>query len=92
MAVSLYAALLGLLFIFLSIRVIQVRRALLVPLGDDGDERLLRVRSVHANFAQYTPFCIVLIALIEIQGGPLLLIHGLGISISAWADFACLGS
>lgn len=75
---ALYAALLALLFMALSIRVIGFRRAVRIGLGDGGDTALLRRVRVHANFAEYVPFCLVLIGLAESLRAPALLLHGLG--------------
>lgn len=72
---SLYAALLMVLYFFLSIRVIQRRRKAKVALGDGGDEALRRAQRVQANFAEYTPFAILLFALLELQGVPVWSIH-----------------
>ena len=48
-----YAALLGLLFIALSVRVIRLRRSRKVAVGARGDEAIERAMRVHANFAEY---------------------------------------
>lgn len=59
------AALCGLLYFWLSLRVVQVRRAAKVSLGDGGDEVLLQRIRAHANFAEYVPICLILIFVIE---------------------------
>ena len=79
LATSLYAGLLGLLFVALSLRVIRVRRDRGVVLGDAGDARLQRAVRVHANFAEYTPLALVLIALLELGGATIWVIHGFGL-------------
>ena len=75
----LYAALLALLFVALSIRIIRLRRSLRIALGDSGNEALLRAISVHANFAEYVPLCLILLYLVEGQGAHPALLHGLGV-------------
>lgn len=71
-------AALGLFYIFLSVRVIQARGKMKVSLGDGsgsvigpGEEAtsplLVACRS-HGNFAEYVPLCLVLLALVELQG------------------------
>lgn len=73
------AGLCGLLYIVLSIRVVQVRGSLKVSLGDGGHDSLLtRIRS-HANFAEYVPLLLVLLAAIElsIDSNPWLWVLGL---------------
>ena len=76
---SLYAALLALLFVALSIRIIRLRRSLHIALGDSGNETLLRAISVHANFAEYVPLSLILLCLMEGQGAHPALLHGLGV-------------
>lgn len=62
-----YASLLVLLFIFLSVRVVRVRRSLQVSIGDAGDKRLLRAMRVQANFAEYVPIALLLLLALELQ-------------------------
>lgn len=57
--------LLGLLFFWLSWRVVQVRLSAQVLLGDGGDAELLSRIRAHANFAEYVPFCLLLLLAIE---------------------------
>jgi uncharacterized membrane protein YecN with MAPEG domain len=76
---SLYAALLALLFIALSVRVILTRRRERVSVGDGDNPRLCRAIGVHNNFAQYVPFALLLMALVELTPAPILLVHILGI-------------
>ena len=59
------AALCGLLYFWLSLRVVEVRRSAKVSLGDGGDEQLLQRIRAHANFAEYVPICLILIFAIE---------------------------
>lgn len=78
-----YAGLVALLFVFLSIRVIGARRAARVGLGDGGNRLLLRRQRAHGNCAEYAPLAIVLMALAELQGTPPLLLHVIGIVLIA---------
>lgn len=59
-----YAGILGLIYIVLSYRVSVVRRREKVSLGDAGNEDLTRVIRAHANFAEYVPISLILMALI----------------------------
>ena len=86
-----YAALLALLFIYLSIRVIKGREAHEVALGDGGHSALQRRVRVHANFAEYVPLALILIAMLEWLGGWGYLIHGLGIALLAGRLLHALG-
>lgn len=78
---SLYAALLALLFVALSIRTLRLRRRLRIGLGDAGNEQMLRAMRVHSNFAEYVPLSLFLIYLAEAQGAHALFIHILGLCL-----------
>ncbi len=75
--VPLHAGLLALLFVFLSIRVIGVRRAARVTLGAGDDATLLRLTRVPANFAEYVPLALILLAFLELRGASGVLINAL---------------
>lgn len=78
---SLYAGGLALIFLALSFRVIAFRRANRVSLGD-ADSKDLRQRSRgHANFAEYTPIGLILLACVELQGAPSVATHLLGAAL-----------
>ena len=85
-----YAGLLGLGLVLLSVRVIGQRRRAKAALGDKGDKLLQRAIRAHANFVEYTPLALLLIALAEWQGSPGWLIHILaatlvvGRALHAW--------
>ena len=76
-----YAALLAGLFLWLSIRVILVRRSERVSLGDGGSRELERRIRAQGNCAEYAPMGLLLILLAELQGGPGWVIHLLGITL-----------
>lgn len=76
-----YAALLALLFFTLSVRTLRLRRALRIPIGDANDQLMLRTMRVHSNFAEYTPYALLLIFMLELSGGYDWLVHGLCICL-----------
>jgi uncharacterized membrane protein YecN with MAPEG domain len=76
--VAYYAAILAVMFVVLTIRVIKARIRGRVSLGDGGDEALIRAQRIHGNFAEFVPFAVVLIALAEMNGSPSWSIHVLG--------------
>ena len=78
-----YAAILGLLFIALSVRTILARRRLRIAIGDAGDATMLRAMRVHSNFSEYVPICLLLAYFVEISGGRPVLVHVLGSSLVA---------
>jgi len=81
--VSLYAALLALLFVALSVRTLRLRRRLRIAIGDAGSTEMLRAMRVHSNFAEYVPLSLLLIYFAEVSGAPLLLVHALGLCLLA---------
>lgn len=76
-----YAAILALLFIVLSVRTIKTRREHQIAIGDGGEKSILRASRVHANFSEYVPFTILLIAMVELLSYSSLIVHGLGITL-----------
>lgn len=78
MYTGLYAGLCGLLFIWLSWRVIVERQRTKVGLGDGGDADLQRAIRVHANFVEYTPFALLLLLLAEMTVADAMLVHLFG--------------
>jgi len=79
----LYAALLALLFVALSVRTLRMRRGLGIAVGDAGDARMLRAMRVHANFAEYVPLALVLMYLLDARGLGEAWLHGLGAALVA---------
>ena len=81
MTTALYAALLALMFVVLSIKVIKKRRQFQVGIGTNGEALLERAVRVHANFAEYVPFALLLMFLAEYSGLAPLYLHILGITL-----------
>lgn len=63
------AAAAALLNIWLALRVGRVRMAEKVSLGDGGNPRMLARMRAHSNYAEYTPFFLILLALVELARG-----------------------
>ena len=74
---GLYLAILALLYAVLGLQVSRLRRGNRVLFGD-GDSRELRsaIRA-HANFAEYVPIIVLMVALLEMSGTPASRIHWL---------------
>jgi len=79
--VPFYTAVLGLIFIFLSARVIVMRRQTRVRLGAGGNELLERRIRVQGNFAEYVPLTVILLTFLELYGAARWLIHVLCIAL-----------
>lgn len=65
MITSFIASLLGLMFVFLSVRTLLTRRKFKVAVGDSGNVELLRAMRAHGNFAEYVPLALILIYFVE---------------------------
>lgn len=79
----LYAGLLGLLLLILSIRIINVRRSPEgTSLGDGGNVDMQRRIRAQGNLVEYAPLCLVMIGLLEGAGQPGWFIHALGIALT----------
>ena len=79
---ALYSGSLALWFLVLSARVVARRRAGIF-LGDGGDAGMLRLVRGHANFAEYVPLALIMLAVLELAGTSIYILHGLGLALLA---------
>ncbi|WP_418114912.1 MAPEG family protein [Vibrio scophthalmi] len=79
MITALYAALLAVLMMWLAVQVIKQRRKNKVAYADGGIEGLQIARSAQGNAVDSIPITVILLALLEMNGANVLLIHGIGI-------------
>jgi len=91
LATSFIAAVLTIIFIKLSFAVIGLRRKNQVGLGSGGHDDLERAIRAHANFAEYVPFGIILIACLELNGAPWWLVAIPGITLIIGRLFHAVG-
>lgn len=75
---AVYASLFAMFYLGLAYNVIRHRYRARVPIGDGGDEQLLRAIRVHANAAEYAPLALLLIGMYELNGGYVLLVNIMG--------------
>ncbi|MDG5488682.1 MAPEG family protein [Sphingomonas sp. BGYR3] len=54
---------------WLAMRIVKIRMSQGIVHGDGGDSRMAARMRAHANFAEYTPIVLILIALIELAMG-----------------------
>ena len=80
---SFYAALFALFFVALSVRTLRLRRRAQIAVGVGDDPLLLRASRVHANFAEYVPLTLLLIALAEAQHSPVWFVHASCLTLAA---------
>ncbi|HQT67739.1 MAG: hypothetical protein B7Z78_03115 [Rhodospirillales bacterium 20-60-12] len=74
-----YGAILGFVYIWLTIRVGKARKASKIVLGSGGDVRLERAMRVHANFAEYVPLALILLIFMELRHDSPWLLNLLGL-------------
>ena len=75
------AGLLAALYLYLTSRVIRLRRGRRVDMGDAGDRLLQRYIRAHANLAEYAPLGLLLLLLVELGGWPSWLTALLGLML-----------
>ena len=78
-----YAAILGLIFFFLSLRVVRLRQSQRIIIGTKGNEALERAIRVHGNFSEYVPLTLLLLLMLELKSANFLLVNTLGIMLLA---------
>ncbi|HEY2386963.1 MAG TPA: MAPEG family protein [Candidatus Binatia bacterium] len=76
-----YAGLLGVLMLVLAFRVVAVRRATTIGLGDGGNALLLTRIRIHGNAAEYVPLALLLMLMLEINGASSGFLHFLGLAL-----------
>ena len=89
--VPIYAAILALIFVYLSARVIRMRGIAKVAIGHGGNASLERRMRVHANFAEYVPFALILLTFLEMQAQSRYLIHILALALIAGRSIHAYG-
>ena len=70
-----YLAILALLYLVLGLQVSRLRRGNRVLFGDGDNRELRSAIRAHANFAEYVPIIVLMVALLEISGLPALRVH-----------------
>jgi uncharacterized membrane protein YecN with MAPEG domain len=78
---SIIASVLTIIFIKLSLVVIGLRRKNKVGLGSGGHDDLERAIRAQGNFAEYVPVGVILIACLELNGAPWLLVAISGVAL-----------
>ena len=72
---SAYLGILALLYLVLGLQVSRLRRGHRVLFGDGDNIKLRSAIRAHANFAEYVPIIVLMVALLEISGLPALRVH-----------------
>ncbi|QSA98149.1 MAPEG family protein [Methylococcus sp. EFPC2] len=80
---TVYAALAALLIVWLSLRVIKLRRIKSIRLGDGDDAELKGAIRAQGNATEYLPISLILLFFLEFNGGHVALVHLGGIALLA---------
>jgi uncharacterized protein len=78
---SLYAGILALLIVWLSLNVIKLRKANKVILGDGGVPLLQYAIRAQGNATEYIPITLILLTMLELSGANAVFVHICGIAI-----------
>ena len=79
MITFLYAGLLGLMYLALSVWVIKKRVKHKVSIGDNGNNDLLTAVRAHGNFSEFVPIILILMALVESAELSGIIVHTIGL-------------
>jgi len=72
---AIYASVLGLMALFLAMRVTRFRQKTQAGLGDAGDRDFQTAIRAHANFVEYTPLFLIILFVGELNGVSAGLVH-----------------
>ena len=72
-----YAAIIALIYVTLSVRTLRLRHRFKVGIGDGAQPLLARAMRAHANFAEYVPIALLLIYFVEVNRTAAIWIHSL---------------
>lgn len=78
-----YVAVAGLFLVYLSARVIRLRRTRKISVGAADDADMERAMRVQANFTEYAPIVLLLLIVAELNSLPALAVHGFGVALLA---------
>jgi len=81
MTTVIYASLSALLIVWLSLRVIKVRRKHRISIGDGSEDEMKVAMAAQSNAIEYIPIALLLLFALEYNHGNLFLLHFLGISM-----------
>ena len=74
-----YVAIMALIFVALSLRVVRHRFSTKVSLGDGGHSKLNIAIRTHGNFSEYIPLALLLMMGVEVLNYSSQVIHALGV-------------
>ena len=81
MIVGIYAGLLALMQIWLTLRIVKVRRANRISLGDHGNSDIIKASRIHGNFIETVPLGLLLILILEMGLVHHYILHAMGVAL-----------
>lgn len=77
----LYAGIMGLFYVALTLNVIRLRRSKLVGIGhgENPECPLFRAVRIHGNFSEFVPMILILMTLDEMTGRNIYFLHAMGV-------------
>jgi uncharacterized protein len=72
---SAYLGLLALLYVVLGLQVSRLRQGNKVLFGDGGNIKLRSAIRAHANFVEYVPIIVLMVAMLEMSGMSVMRVH-----------------
>jgi uncharacterized membrane protein YecN with MAPEG domain len=79
---GLYAAINGLILLFLATMVVRRRVTTGTAIGDGGKEAMIQVQRAHGNASEYVPIVLILMYAMASLGTPLWTLHVAGASLT----------
>lgn len=76
---------------WLALRIVRIRRAQRISVGDGGNALLAARMRAQSNFVEYAPIILILIALIELASGTTIWLWGASILFTASRIFHVFG-
>ncbi len=80
---ALAASILSVLYVMLSLNIVSIRRAEKISIGDEGNAQLSRAIRAQGNLVEYAPIALILMACLEVNGSPRLMLAPLALAFVA---------
>jgi uncharacterized membrane protein YecN with MAPEG domain len=76
-----YSGIFGLLLLVLSLNIFREWVHIAVGMQNEKNDSWKRSERIQQSFVEFVPMCMLLILLIEMNGAPALVLHGLGLGL-----------
>ncbi len=83
MITGLYAGILSLIYVFMSMRIVRLRYKYQMAFGEGAEVELSRAVRVHGNFIEYVPLALILMLMLDYMQFSTFMIHFMGVALVA---------